>query len=314
MISVNSLGSNLVHGLMESAERLNVSVGETGSGATVVDCGVDVRGGYDAGRVMAEVCMGGLGSTSITMGDIDGTPMPFVNVETDHPAVALLGSQKAGWQLSVGEYFAMGSGPARALALKPGETYEKIGYEDDADEAVVVLEADSLPGDDVMTHVAEECGVAPSDTYALVAPTSSMAGSVQVASRIVETSVYRLNELGYDTTKVVSGAGTAPIPPVNPDSTKAMGITNDAQIYYGSAYLTVEDEDIMEYVEDVPSENSSDYGEPFFQTFKKAGFDFYEIDQSIFAPAEVTVNVLETGDVVHEGSLNLDVTRESFGI
>lgn len=314
MLSVNEFGTNLVEGLIESADRLNVSAQQLDNGATVVDCGVNVEGGYDAGRVMAEVCMGGLASTRITMGDIDGTPMPFINVETDHPAVALLGSQKAGWQISVDDFFAMGSGPARALALKPGETYEKIGYEDEADETAVVLEADQLPGEDVMAHIAEECGVSPEDTYALVAPTSSMAGSVQVAARIVETSVYRLNELGYDTTKVVSGAGTAPIPPVHPDSTKAMGITNDAQIYYGSAHLTVEDEEIEDYVEDVPSENSDDYGAPFFQTFKEAGFDFYEIDQSIFAPAEVTVNVLESGDVLHEGTLNLEVTKESFGL
>lgn len=311
---MNRLGANLVRGLIDSAERLNVAVEEYDSGATVVDCGVNVHGGYDAGRVMAEVCMGGLASTRITMGEIDGIPIPYINVETDHPAVALLGSQKAGWSVAGDDYFGMGSGPARALALKPKKTYEKIGYEDEADEAVIVLESDVLPPEEVLTDVAEACGVSPDSLYALVAPTSSMAGSVQVAARIVETSVYRLNELGYDTTKIVSGAGTAPLPPVNPDSTKAMGITNDAQIYYGSAYLTVEEEDILEYVEDVPSENSSDYGAPFFQTFKEAGYDFYEIDQSIFAPAEVTVNVLETGDVVHEGSLNLDVVKESFGI
>lgn len=312
MLSVNSLASNLVGGLIRHSERLNVEVSELSNGATVVDCGVESQGGYDAGRVMAEVCMGGLGNTSIRTGHIDGTPVPFVDVETDHPAVALLGSQKAGWQISSGEYFAMGSGPARALAEKPKETYERIGYSDDADEAVIVLEADGLPSDETMGSIADDCGVSPGDAYALVAPTACVAGSVQVAARIVETSVYRLNELGYDTTKILGGAGTAPIAPVRPD--EAMGTTNDGQIYYGSAYLTVEDEEVLGYVEDVPSENSSDYGKPFFQTFKEAGFDFYGIDTAIFAPAEITVNVASTGEVMHEGRLNAEVVKESFGI
>lgn len=312
MVSVNELGVGIAECLIDASEELNVNPEELGNGSTVIDCGVDVRGGYEAGRLLAEVCMGGLGTNTLAMDYIDDTPMPFVHVETDHPSVALLGSQKAGWQVSVGDYYAMGSGPARALALKPRDTYEKIGYEDDYDEAVVVLEADELPNEDVMEEIAEEAGVEVGDTYALVAPTASIAGSVQVAARIVETTVYRLNELGYDTRKVVSGAGSAPVPPVKPG--EAMGTTNDAQIYYGNTCLTVEDEDVLDYLDDVPSENASDYGKPFWDTFEEAGYDFYEIDTAIFAPAEVSVNVLETGEVAKAGGRNLEVIKDSFGL
>ena len=40
---------------------------------------------------------------------------PFIDVNTDFPSISCLGAQKAGWTVKVGNYFAMGSGPARAL-------------------------------------------------------------------------------------------------------------------------------------------------------------------------------------------------------
>jgi len=68
-----------------------------------------------------------------------------------------------------------------------------------------------------------------------------MVGSVQVSGRVVETAIFKLNELGYDTTKIMSGTGCAPIAPVVKDDLKAMGSTNDSVIYYGSVFLTIRD-------------------------------------------------------------------------
>ena len=148
---------------------------------------------------------------------------------------------------------------------------------------------------------------------ALVAPTASIVGSVQVSGRVVETAVFKLNELGYDTTKIVCGTGCAPIAPVVKDDLKAMGCTNDSVIYYGSVFLTVRgfEEDKFKMV---PSSTSKDYGKPFFKTFKDAGYDFFKIDANVFAPAEITVNDLETGKTYHAGHLNGEVILESYGI
>ena len=299
--------------MMDWSEELKVKTIELDNGSKVIDCGINVEGGYEAGLMFTDICMGGFGASSITVHKINDIPLAFVDIFTDHPAISCLGAQKAGWRISVDKYFAMGSGPARALALKPKKTYERIRYEDDYDYAVIALESNQLPDEKVIENIAEASHVDASNVIALVAPTASIVGSVQVSGRVVETAIFKLNELGYDTTRISSGSGCAPIAPVVKDDLKAMGSTNDSVIYYGSVFLTVKgfDETLFKTV---PSTTSRDYGKPFYRTFKDAGYDFFKIDPNVFAPAEITVNDLETGRTYHAGHLNGEVILESFGI
>ncbi len=299
--------------MMEWSEDLKVKTLELKNGSKVIDCGINAEGGYEAGLMFTDICMGGFGTSTITVQKVNEIPLVFIDVTTDHPAVACLGAQKAGWRVSVDKYFAMGSGPARALALKPKKTYERIKYEDDYDHAVIALESNQLPDEKVIDAIAEACHVEPANVIALVAPTASIVGSVQVSGRVVETAVFKLNELGYDTTKIMSGTGRAPIAPVVRDDLKAMGSTNDSIIYHGSVLLTTRgfDEGLFRQV---PSATSRDYGKPFYKTFKDAGYDFFKIDPYVFAPAEITVNDLETGRTYHTGHLNGEVILESYGI
>ena len=51
----------------------------------------------------------------IVPGEVGGRPIPVVQVVTDHPVQSCLASQYAGWAISEGKYFAMGSGPMRAV-------------------------------------------------------------------------------------------------------------------------------------------------------------------------------------------------------
>jgi methenyltetrahydromethanopterin cyclohydrolase len=148
---------------------------------------------------------------------------------------------------------------------------------------------------------------------AVVAPTATLVGSIQVAGRCVETAIYKLNELGFDTRKVIAGTGCAPIAPVKKDGTKAMGSTNDATIYHGSIMLTMRAPEIKEYLDRIPSNKSKGYGKPFYEIFKEANFDFYQIDTSLFSPAEVVINELTEGAVYHVGAVNPEVTLKSFG-
>jgi methenyltetrahydromethanopterin cyclohydrolase len=313
MLSVNELALEIFDNLADLAEEFNCAYHELDNGARIVDCGVSVRGGYAAGRAFTEICMGGLGEVNFQNGEIMGIPMPFIDVNTDFPSISCLGAQKAGWTVKVGNYFAMGSGPARALSLKPKHTFEVIEYEDDYDCAVICLESDHLPNADVMNKIAEECHVDVANVCAVVAPTASMVGSIQVSGRCVETAIYKLNELGFDTKKIISAMGSAPIPPVKKDATRAMGTTNDATIYYGRIALTMKAPEIKDYLEKIPSNKSKGYGKPFYEIFKEAKFDFYQIDTSLFSPAEVTINELTEGTVYHVGAVNPEVTLKSFG-
>ncbi len=313
-ISVNDIAYEIVGEMIDYPGDFKVEPHTLGNDSIVIDCGVKAKGGYDAGLLFTQISMGGLATPSVTHKKLKHEIFyPFIEVNTDYPTLACLAAQKAGWRINQEGFFAMGSGPARALALKPKHTYEVIEYEDDSDFAVICLEASTLPGEKVMDYIASECGVDASNVIALVAPTNSLVGSVQIAGRVVEMAVYKLNEMGFDTRHILSAFGSAPIPPVKKDPAVAMGTTNDASIYHGSVTLTVDGGNIRDMVARIPSSTSKDYGRPFYVVFKEAKFDFYKLDPSIFAPAEVVVNDVSTGETYTAGRINADVTMESFG-
>ncbi len=313
VLSVNELALEIFENLAEYAEEFNAAYHELDNGARIIDCGVSTRGGYAAGRAFTEICMGGLGEVNFRMANILEFPLPFIDVFTDFPSVSCLGAQKAGWTIKHNNYFAMGSGPARALSLKPKHTFEVIGYEDDFDSAVIALESDHLPNGEVMEKIAEDCHVDVGNVCAVVAPTASIVGSIQVAGRCVETAIYKLNELHFDTRKISAAFGCAPLPPVR-GSKLAMGVTNDATIYHGRIMLTMKAPEIKDYLEKIPSNKSKGYGKPFNDIFKEAGYDFYKIDTSLFSPAEVVINETSEGVVYHCGAVNPTVTLKSFGL
>ena len=128
MVSVNVEAKKTVDVMIEKADELNIAVATLDNGATVIDCGVNVDGSFKAGELYTKVCLGGLADVGISIpGDLsEKFALPSVKIKTDSPSISTLGSQKAGWSVSVGDFFALGSGPARAIALKPAETYEEI--------------------------------------------------------------------------------------------------------------------------------------------------------------------------------------------
>ena len=320
MVSVNLEAKKTLDQMIENAEELNITVLKLENGSTILDCGVNVSGSFKAGELYTKICLGGLAEVGISIpGDLsENFAIPSVKIKTNFPSISTLGSQKAGWSVSVGDFFALGSGPARALALKPAETYEKIGYKDDADIAILTLEADKLPGEDVADSIASDCGVSVENVYLLVAPTSSLVGSIQIAGRVVENGTYKMLEfLKFDVNKVKYAAGIAPIAPVDPDGLKAMGKTNDAVLFGGRTYYYIEsdeDDDIKSLADHLPSSSSDGYGKPFYDVFKEAGFDFYKIDKGMFAPAEVVINDLRTGQMFRSGAVNVELLKKSFGL
>ena len=256
-VSVNRRALEIVQRLIDDSDKYGVMVRRTENGATVVDAGVSVRGGYRAGEAVTEICLGGFGHAYVSNGQYGELSIPAVFVSTDQPAIATLASQFAGWRIKVGDFFAMGSGPARALALEPQRLYEQVGYRDSSDVAVIVLETDRLPAEEVATYIADKCGVAVDHLYAVVTPTSSLAGSVQISGRVVETGVHKFHTLGLDPKTILHGCGQAPVAPLHPKTARAMGRTNDVILFGGQAYYTVscdDDETLAKVVEQAPSQ------------------------------------------------------------
>jgi len=317
MLSVNKAAKQLVDELCKNADLYGVIVKKTRLGATLIDAGIQAKGGFLAGKFVTEICLSGCGKAEVSLKQYDGLELPSIFVYTDHPAIATLGSQFAGWQIKVGSYRAMGSGPARALALKPRELYEKIGYEDKADVAVLVLETTKEPPEDVITYVSGQCKVEPDRLFLILVPTNTVTGCTQISGRVVETGIHKLMNLGFDPKLITHGCGYAPIAPVHPRFAEAMGRTNDAILYAGVACYSTsyeDDEKLRELVDMAPSSASKSYGKPFLEIFKEANCDFYRIDPSLFAPAVLMVNNVKTGSVFKAGRINVEVYKRSIGL
>jgi methenyltetrahydromethanopterin cyclohydrolase len=313
-LSLNDRALELADRLAADAEAARVQVTTLANGTRVIDCGAQVAGGFEAGRYFAEVCMGGLANVAYAPLVIEGRWLPALVVTTDRPAVACLAAQYAGWRLDRDGYFAMGSGPGRAL-IRAEDLYDDLDWDEHASAAVLCLETREPPSPQVADFVAERAGVPPSALTLLMAPTASVAGSVQIAARVVETALHKLHELDFDVRRVVAGFGSCPLPPVAGDDMAAIGRTNDAVLYGGQVHLTVQadDDDVLrELVERLPASTSADYGEPFGKVLKDANFDFYAIDPLLFSPAQIRLTSAGSGRSFEAGGVNLEVLERSF--
>jgi methenyltetrahydromethanopterin cyclohydrolase len=306
-MNLNHNAVKIAREMLREAEELRISSANVG-GATLIDCGVHAEGSIDAGEHFVKACMGGLAEVKFSQGE---NGLQLVEVVTEHPALACFGSQKAGWRVAEGDYYALASGPARILARKPRETYENLGYSERADEALIALEAGGYPSTALVGRIAKACNIATEDLYILIARTASLVGSIQISARAAETALFKLNCLGYDINHIEHASGTAPIAPVIGDDAAMMGITNDMIIYGSRVYLM---SPVGLEVEKVPSSSSPAYGRPFGEIFKEAGYDFYKIDPGIFAPAEVHFENTWTGKSTKAGKVNLGVIKRSAGI
>jgi methenyltetrahydromethanopterin cyclohydrolase len=312
-LQLNQRAKRLADHLAATAGQLRIHVHTLPNDARILDCGLKAEGGLQAGLGLARVCLAGLADVSLVPGETAGLGCPLVQVATDWPVAACMASQYAGWQIAVGKFFAMGSGPMRAAAGRE-ELYDKIGYREEATVAVGVLETRKLPEQEIVAYVCERTRVPPSQLTLLIAPAASQAGSLQVVARSVETALHKLFELGFDLAQVVSAFGTAPLPPVAAEEIQAIGRTNDAILYGGRVVLWVRGDDaqLAEIGPRVPSCASPDHGAPFAAIFERYERDFYKIDPMLFSPAEIVFCNVATGKLHQFGRVEHDVLRRSF--
>lgn len=313
MISVDERALEIVQRMTADAEALGLAVTRLPNGTTVVDCGVAVTGSLEAGRLFAEACMGGLGRVEFCDIDFAGLWLPGVAVSVSHPPVACMAAQYAGWAVKAGQFFAMGSGPARAL-YRGEPLFEHLTYRDEADAAVLALETREPPTEEAAEKVAQKCGVSPDRLFLLTAPTASIVGSVQIAARVVETGLHKMVEIDFDIGTVLSGFGTCPLAAIAADDLRAIGRTNDAVLYGGRAWYTVRTEDVQieAVIEKLPSSVSRDYGTPFYKLFQRYDGDFYQIDPLLFSPAQVFINNVTSGRTFHAGQVNEEMIQRAL--
>jgi len=327
-IQINKLAKSLVEKIINNKEIYNAEVHNLTNNSIVLDL---TNSSWIGGKLVGEICMGGLGTVEFSHYNLDGHFIPSVNVYTSEPLISCMASQLAGWSVKLKKevekngvlkkkviFQSLGSGPARAKS-KGEKLFDEINYTDDSDCAVIVFETPKLPNEEVMEIVAEKCKVDISKTYAVCAPTACLTGSIQVAARIVETGIHKLHEIKFPIDIIKDGFGTTTIAPIAKDDLGAMGRTNDSISAAGMTYYTIEVEkekegELFELIKKAPANTSSSYGKPFIETFKEANYNFYDIDPGLFAPATYTVTNIKTGKSITVGKINHSLLKLSYGL
>jgi methenyltetrahydromethanopterin cyclohydrolase len=316
-LSVNQLSAPLLKKLIQQADVLQLGISKHESGCTIVDAGIQHAGSAEAGRIIAEICMGGLGEVQLQT-DTRFEPSflnwsEAISVASEQPVLACLASQYAGWALSHEKFFSLGSGPARALAQRE-DLFKELGYEDAATSTCIVLETDKIPPIEVIEKIVRDTKIATESLTIILTPTTSIAGVVQIVGRVLEVALHKAHTLHFPLENIISGTGLAVLPPVAKDFMTAMGRTNDAILFGGSVELNVKGDDAAAkaLALNLPSSASKDYGKTFAEVFKSVNMDFYKIDPLLFSPAKVTITNIDTGSIFEGGQLNEALIKLSF--
>lgn len=319
MISPNQSASSLFSQMVERAASLRVEAHQYDNGAQVIDCGINCKGGIEAGLLVAQACIGDLGQIALNVENASAIWPTSVQVTTSQPVAACLGCQYAGWSLEYKDgdkiYRAMASGPGRLVCRKE-KLINELDITDTADLAVFILESDRLPPEGLTQQIAADCKLDPGRLRILVTPTVSLAGSLQIAARIVEVALHKAHELKFPLNTIVDAIGSTPLPPPIDDFLLAMGRTNDTILFGGFVHLYVDTdtEQAKKLAAELPSNNSRDYGTPFAELFKRYDYDFFKVDPLLFSPATVMVTSVTSGESFRAGKLNETLLKSSFGV
>ncbi len=305
--SIHRAYKPLLESLIAQASALNIKVSQHVTGATIIDAGIDIAGSAEAGRIIAEICMGGLG-------EVNFSDASNIKVKSQTPVLACLGSQYAGWALQHEKFFSLGSGPARCLAQRE-ELFKELNYKDNAESTVLILETNKIPPVEIIEKVARDTHIKPENLTFILTPTTSIAGATQVVARVLEVALHKAHTLHFPLDAIISGSGSAPLPPISASFITAMGRSNDAILFGGYVQLNVKcsDAEAEKLARELPSNSSKDYGKPFADIFKAVNMDFYQIDPMLFSPAMVNITNLETGNSFAGGELNKALLSVSFG-
>ena len=318
MFSINQQAVKIVkEKILPFAEQLNCEIVHLKNGATVVDMGVDAPGGWMAGKLLVEATIGGMGHVDFGQYALGNYQLPSIDVYIDHPVEATLSSQFSGWKMPgkdiPGYINPIGSGPARAIARNDIFS-QSWHYQDIHHETVFAAQTQEIPDESIAQMVAEACKISPENVYILATKTASLAGSIQVCSRTVEASVWRLFRKGFDIGKIISGMGTCPVAPPVKDELKAMDRVNTALLYGVTVRYVVDctDEEVEAVIHNAPFNASRRFGERFIDIFEEGKRDFYIVDKDIHTVARYEITNYATGRTFHGGEIREDMMLNCF--
>ena len=140
--SINELAVKVVKEIITRQEEIGVKVIKMKCGTTLIDMGLHAKGSNEAGILFTRVTLGDMATVNLGTWRLnDDFSFGSVELFVTEPLIACLASQIAGWQLGTGEFATIGSGPARAQAVIPTDTYLNMTpYRDRNDEVVLCIQ------------------------------------------------------------------------------------------------------------------------------------------------------------------------------
>lgn len=311
-MNLNSQSCDLLAASAADAETLGISHLTIGK-ANVVDFGVHSVGCTEAGLQLARVASGGLAEVNQVPHPDPQIDLPAISFSSPNPLNACMAAQYAGWPFQHEDYFAMGSGPIRLLRGKE-KILSQYGLAESSGQGAICLESSKLPCVAQVNALASEANLQADRLWIAVASTRSLAGSLQVVARSLETAMHKLHEIGFDISQIQSGQGFAPVPPTAHEDLKAIGLTNDSILFGGQVelFVDVEPQVIEELGPRTPSSSSVDFGKPFYELFRENDFNFYQIDPLLFSPAKIIFHNSRSGKSSTFGAIHPDLLKASF--
>jgi methenyltetrahydromethanopterin cyclohydrolase len=315
--SLNQKAMEIIGPILNDPQRYGAKLVRTPGGATIVDIGNQAPGSWQGAKRFVEASFGGLAEVTFGRMVIKDLDVPSVEVAVDDPMLAVVACQVGAMRLGEGAFAALGSGPARAKA-RADRWAQRVLYEDPSPLALIQIQMPGLPSEEILQEVADACRIPLANLTAMVAPTASLVGSVQVASRAFEQCIVALaRNTSFDITSILRAQAVAPIAPVIDDELWAMGRTNDCLVYGGSSSLWVRhsnDDEIRRTAESLPfSVSAGDYyGKGYREIFDAYGRSIYNIPAHLDGPAMVAMTNQSTGSVFKAGEINLDRLYRSF--
>ncbi len=314
MLSLNQEAMKVINKILDAPETIGALVEKLACGSTVIDLGLKAAGSWTAGKYYTLITLGGLGEVSFENFQLGGFDLVAVRVMLDHPLEACFGSQIAGWRIMERPNAPIGAGPARALNKTPDKYLKIYPYRDQSHQAMLAIQTNQPILNEEAQAIATACQVEPEDLYILMASSTSLTCAVQVSARIVEQSLHRLEEEGFDVHTVVQAHGFCVIPPLCDDEMTSFGRINDALLYGGVATLVVRssDSEIEKVINRVVSLASPTYGSLFTEIYEDAGRDFFNTPLALNSPAVVQINNLTTGRMFRAGQIDEEILVRSF--
>jgi methenyltetrahydromethanopterin cyclohydrolase len=315
--SLNEAALEIISPILDDPERYGARLSRSAGGATIVDMGIDAPGSYLGAKLWVEAAHGGMAVFTYGRMRVKDMELLTADVTIDNPMLSVIACESGAWKLGEGQFVPVGSGPARAKA-RADRFAKRVEYHDPSPDVVLQLQMKQLPSDETLQFVANACGIAQSHLIAMVAPSASLVGGVQVASRSFEQAIISLGRnTTFDISTVVHGFGRAPIAPVIADEVLAMGRINDALVYGGTSGLWVrhpDDDELRRTAESMTfaARAGEDYGKSYAEIYDTYGRSLFNIPARLDSPAQVTLANLLTGSVFSSGKIDEEVLYRSF--